>query len=129
MNGVALSGLTVAQVGQVIRMCPDEFLATVKPITALKKVRPPDVARVNYVTVVPILGLSSSTADSSCSESSRTATMAEYASDDSVDDGEEDEGSPGPPPPIPPQTDDIFLTINNESLLTGKTTQRNYYTN
>ena len=49
-----MSGMSVAEVGQVIRACPDEFLATVRPLTAHKKTHPPDVTRVNYVTVIPI---------------------------------------------------------------------------
>lgn len=55
VNGVTITGMTVAEVGQAIRNCPGEFLATVRPLTALKKLRPPDVIRVNYVTVLPNL--------------------------------------------------------------------------
>lgn len=56
VNGVTITGMTVAEVGQAIRNCPDEFLATVRPITTLKRLRPPDVIRVNYITVLPNLG-------------------------------------------------------------------------
>lgn len=45
--------MTLAEVGKVIRSCPDEFLATVRPITALKKLHPRDISRSNYVTIVP----------------------------------------------------------------------------
>ena len=55
MNGITITGMSVTEVGQVIRSCPDEFLATVRPITTLRKLRPPDVTRVNYVTVLPNL--------------------------------------------------------------------------
>lgn len=56
VNGITITGMTVTEVGHVIRSCPDEFLATVRPITALRKLRPPpDITRVNYVTVLPNL--------------------------------------------------------------------------
>lgn len=55
VNAIRITGMTVAEVGQVIRNCPDEFLATVRPITTLRKIRPPDVTRVNYITILPNL--------------------------------------------------------------------------
>ncbi len=39
MNGVSLKGMSVAEVGGVIRSCPQEFIATVRPVSALKKHR------------------------------------------------------------------------------------------
>lgn len=60
VNGTCITGMTVTEVGQVICNCPDEFLATVRPITTLKKFRPPDVMRVNYTTILPNLVLQGS---------------------------------------------------------------------
>lgn len=117
MNGVTITGMTVAEVGQVIHACPDEFLATVRPITALKRIRPPDTTRVNYVTVLPILG---TTGTNSEEGPKRSAMRGELSSpcdsledvsnyDDDDDYDYDDEGSP--PPPIPKQTEDIHVLI------------------
>ena len=102
VNGVALSGMSIAEVGQVIRNCPDEFLATVRPITALKKLRPPDVKRVNYITVLPNLGRPLS--DSAVTSFSNQGEMT--SSTDSLDDvgnyDDEDESSSSPLATVPP---------------------------
>lgn len=47
VNGVSLKGMSVTEVGAVIRSCPQEFLATVRPVSALKKYRT-DAPRGSY---------------------------------------------------------------------------------
>ncbi len=115
VNGVTITGMTIAEVGKVIQGCPNEFLATVRPITTLKRIRQGDVSRVNYVTVLPNLGFKLPVKASGESSTHKTlhaptfvmkVTSEEPSSDDSLDDvgnydDEEDlsgaERSPTPP--------------------------------
>ena len=111
VNGVSITGMTVAEVGKVIQSCPDEFLATVRPITTLKRIRTNDVSRVNYVTILPNLGSTqpvSSTTPSDMTDSPTfvmKVTSEEPSSDDSLEDmgfyGDENDlsGSENSPPP------------------------------
>lgn len=128
VNGTTITGLTVAEVGKVIQSCPHEFLATVRPVTTLKKLRQSDNGRVNYVNILPNLGSKLPASDSTgninlgskVSESVNDpkdnlnapqfvmkVTSEEPSSDDSLDDvgnyDDEDElsgveKSPTPPP-------------------------------
>ena len=119
---MTITGMTVAEVGKVIQGCPGEFLATVRPITTLKRIRQSDVSRVNYVTVLPNLGsklpASDSASDSSTPKQSLNTPMfvmkvtsEEPSSDDSLDDvgnyDDEDDlsGAEKSPTPPPVQTD------------------------
>jgi len=46
---VSLKGMSVSEVGGVIRGCPSEFVATVRPVSALKKYRR-DAPKGSYAT-------------------------------------------------------------------------------
>lgn len=124
VNGVSITGMSVAEVGQVIRTCPKEFLATVRPLTAHKRVRPPDVTRVNYVTVLPILN-SAGKETSSSSEGKETAILKirddlNSSCDSLADVGDyDDEEEDGSPPPVPVRTEDMLLE-NTQAPLTSK---------
>lgn len=117
--------MTIAEVGQVIQGCPEQFLATVRPITALKKIRPANVTRVNYVTVIPNLGVPPT---NKILSSQSSGTDSELQSDDSLD-GDPVEGSPplmledihaeegGGSPPIPAHIGgQAALTSTNQQL-------------
>ena len=52
IHGVSLSGKSVAEVVEVIRKAPTEFLATVRPVTSVHKALKKDFSRTNYVDVV-----------------------------------------------------------------------------
>lgn len=112
VNGVTITGMTIAEIGQVIRNCPEEFLATVRPITALRKHPPSDATRVNYVTVLP--NLSSSKA--SANPATRINDRAEFSSCDSLEDvgnydDEEEEGE-REGESTPAKTEGAFHLIN-----------------
>ena len=52
IHGVSLAGKSVAEVVEVIRKAPTEFLATVRPVTSVHKALKKDFSRTNYVDVV-----------------------------------------------------------------------------
>ena len=114
VNGINITGMSVAEVGQVIRACPEEFLATVRPITAHKKVHPPDVTRVNYVTVLPVLSSTAREADSIKKGETATFQIADTnklnSSCESLTDvGDYDDEDSSSPPPVPAHTQEMFL--------------------
>lgn len=118
-------GMSVAEVGGVIRSCPVEFLATVRPIAAYKKIRPPDVTRVNYVTVLPILD---SARKEASSEGGRETAIMKIrdeltSSCDSLDDYDDDDDDSSPPP-VPAHTEDMLLPRSTQSPLTSKFSPR-----
>jgi len=53
IHGTTITGLQVAEVAEVIKSAPEEFLATVKPITALKKGQKAETSRVTYSEILP----------------------------------------------------------------------------
>jgi hypothetical protein len=92
--------MTVAEVGTVIRSCPDEFLATIRPIIALRKLRPPDVTRVNYVTVLPNL-MSRSSPEPEFVGKDTIVTSDSLDDVSTYDDEDEALEVEGPPSPLP----------------------------
>ena len=53
IHGSTVTGLAVAEVVVIIRAAPEQFLATVRPITALKKGHVQDTGRITYSDIVP----------------------------------------------------------------------------
>lgn len=105
VNGINITGMSVAEVGQVIHTCPEEFLATVRPITAHKKVHPPDVTRVNYVTVLPVLN---SAKGETANFQIADAKLKSSSSDSLTDVGNYEDEDSSSPPPIPAHTKEMF---------------------
>ena len=101
VNGTNLSGMTVAEVGQVIRNCPTEFIATVRPITSLKRLRPPEDRRISYVTVLPY--------PASAAMNLHPPTQVPILEDSLEDMGNyDDEDEEDIPPPLPVWTEDVL---------------------
>ena len=53
INGTTITGLQVSEVAEVIRSSPEEFLATVKPITAVRKGQKAETSKVTYSELLP----------------------------------------------------------------------------
>ncbi|KAL5493173.1 hypothetical protein EMCRGX_G014311 [Ephydatia muelleri] len=54
IQGTTVTGLQIQEIGEIIKSAPDEFLATVRPITVLKKnMAPPDNTEIIYSTIAP----------------------------------------------------------------------------
>ena len=109
VNGITLTGMSVSEVGKVIHDCPEEFLATVRPITALKKLQPPDVIRISYVTVLPNLAGSCSHQDKDGAFTTRESELSNVSLDDVGD--YDDDGTNGSLPPLPSWTRDAMILI------------------
>ena len=52
IHGVALSGLSVTEVVDIIRDAPTEFLATVRPVTSVRKALQRDFREIKYADIV-----------------------------------------------------------------------------
>ena len=52
IHGSSVTGLAVSEVVVIIRAAPDQFLATVRPITALKKGHVQDTGRITYSDIL-----------------------------------------------------------------------------
>lgn len=52
IHGVTVFDKSVAEVVEIIRQCPTEFLATVRPITSVHKALKTDFRKTNYSSVV-----------------------------------------------------------------------------
>ena len=63
IHGSAVTGLSVSEVVAIIRAAPDEFLATVKPFTALKKGHKADTTPIIYCTIQPQAATPTSSGD------------------------------------------------------------------
>ena len=124
----------MVEVRKAIQDCPEEFLATVRPITALKKIRSQDAARINYVTVLPALtpnmsGVVTSNGGGGAEESHSDESLDDVGN---YDDDEEDhdaaaklppcfDETPPPacfdetPPPVPAWTDDAQILVQSHN--------------
>ncbi len=112
IHGTTVTGLTVKEVVEVIKSVPEEFLATVRPITALKRRNDPaDTSRTMYSTIVP------QTPTSSHENTSPAFVISDPAvtpSNDELEDcgNYDDEDDGDIPPPLPPRTEDALIIIN-----------------
>lgn len=52
IHGDSLSGLTVAEVVEIIHHAPTEFLATVRPVISVHKALKQDFSKTNYADIV-----------------------------------------------------------------------------
>lgn len=53
IQGTPVTGLQVQEIGEIIKKAPDEFLATVRPLTVLKRSLPDDTPII-YSTITPM---------------------------------------------------------------------------
>ena len=55
IQGTTVTGLQIHEIGVIIKNAPEEFLATVRPLTVLKRnLRPPDNTKIIYSAIVPM---------------------------------------------------------------------------
>ncbi len=91
---------------------PYEFLATVRPITALKRKADPDTSRTLYSTIVPQTPTSSHDNDDhpafAINDPASTPSCDELEDCGNYDD--EDAGDT--PPPLPPRTEDALIIVD-----------------
>ena len=111
IHGTTVTGLTVTQVAEVIKKVPDEFLATVQPITALKKGAQVDTARTNYSTIVPQQPPSphGNKPPAFLIEQSDATPSFDELEDCGIYDDEDDGDTP---PPLPPRTEDALIIVD-----------------
>ena len=53
IHGKSVTGLEVAEVVEILRSVPEKFMATVRPITALRKGYQADMGKIIYSEIVP----------------------------------------------------------------------------
>eukprot|EP00731_Ephydatia_muelleri_P011008 Em0005g1594a len=114
IQGTTVTGLQIQEIGEIIKSAPDEFLATVRPITVLKKnMAPPDNTEIIYSTIAP----AQASEVTSHNVPAPKFLIEEHIPDlrcgslDDVgtyDDDEED----SIPPPIPTRTEDAFILLD-----------------
>jgi hypothetical protein len=121
--------MQVSEVVEVIKHAPDQFLATVRPLTSISKNRPVDTGSVLYSEIKPlslttmapptskpphripeILISGDSTTPAASFDSSPTPSLEDVGFYD--DDEEWDT-----PPPIPPRTEDALVILDTPSQL------------
>jgi hypothetical protein len=129
IHGTTVTGMQVSEVVEVIKHAPDQFLATVRPLTSISKNRPVDTGSVLYSEIKPlslttmapptskpphripeILISGDSTTPAASFDSSPTPSLEDVGFYD--DDEEWDT-----PPPIPPRTEDALVILDTPSQL------------
>ena len=125
IQGTTVTGMQVSEVVEVIKHVPDQFLATVRPLTSISKNQPVDTGSVLYSEIKPmsmapptskppphipeILISGDSTTRATSFDSSPTPSLEDVGY---YDDEEEDT-----PPPIPPRTEDALVILDTPSQL------------
>ena len=106
----------MSEVVEVIRTVPEEFLATVHPITALKKGIKADTSRTNYSTIIPqAIPTNGSRGNTehpgfAVHDPIVTPSCDEHELDDCGNYDDEDDGDI--PPPLPPRTEDALIIVD-----------------
>ncbi len=117
IHGTPVTGLTVLEVVEVIKSVPEEFLATVRPITALKqRAQPADTSRTMYSTIVPQTPTGdndNSTTPPAFAISDPSVTPSSDELEDCGNYDDEDDGDT--PPPLPPRTEDALIIVDPPS--------------
>ena len=116
IHGTSVSGLQVAEVVEIIKKAPNQFLATVRPITALTKDHQADTSSVTYSEIVP-QSLPVKERKSEASSGARKDALRpvfDHSPTPSLEDvgnyDDEDEGDT--PPPLPPRTEDALILVD-----------------
>lgn len=116
IHGKAVSGMTVAQVVEVIKAAPEVVIATVRPITVLKKFQLTDTSRSHYSTILPQTtpneepnGAKAVVTHDPVRSTSHDADLDDVGNYDDEDDGDA-------PPPLPPRTEDAFILVDPPPL-------------
>lgn len=109
-------GMTVVQVVEVIKAAPEEFIATVRPITVLKKFQQTDASRTHYSTILPQTTPAEEANGSKqfIIHDPASATPTDADLDDVGNYDDEDDGDA--PPPLPPRTEDALILVDPPPL-------------
>ena len=108
--------MTVTQVVEIIKAAPEVVIATVRPITVLKKFQQTDTSRSHYSTILPQTtptegpNMAKANLNHECSHS----TSHDADLDDVGNYDDEDEGDA--PPPLPPRTEDALILVDPPPL-------------
>ena len=115
IHGKSVAGMTVAQVVDVIKAAPEVVIATVRPISVLKKFQQTDTSRSHYSTILP------QTTPSEERNGAKafiihhdTPPAMPPPSDPDLDDvgNYDDEDDGDAPPPLPPRTEDALILVD-----------------
>lgn len=123
IQGTTVTGLQVQEISEIIKNAPQELLATVRPLTVLKRnLPPPDNGKIIYSSVFPTAaaaaGVESTTSHSVPTTKFITGDLyPELQVCGSLDDvgTYDDDEVDGVPPPIPRRTDDAFVLLDPSS--------------
>ncbi len=111
IHGTSVTGLTIKEVAEVIKNVPYEFLATVRPITALKRRAAPDTSRTVYSTIVPQTPTGSHDNQPAFAINDPATTPSCDELEDCGNYDDEDDGDM--PPPLPPRTEDALIIVDH----------------
>ena len=111
IHGTSVTGLTIKEVAEVIKNVPYEFLATVRPITALKRRAAPDTSRTLYSTIVPQTPTGSHDNQPAFAIHDPATTPSCDELEDCGNYDDEDDGDT--PPPLPPRTEDALIIVDH----------------
>lgn len=112
-----MTGKTVEEIVQIIRECPDEFLATVRPIVSVRKHNDPRVVE----------GLQQKTNYSKILFPDSQVTDGEPPDEEDINEALEcvqDNDSPSPPP-VPPHTKESYILLESVNTLKNHSTADN----
>ena len=116
IHGKSVAGMTVAQVVEVIKAAPEVVIATVRPITVLKKFQEKDTSRSHYSTILPQAmppaeernGAKAFIIHHDTPPNTPPPTDPDLEDVGNYDD--EDDGDA--PPPLPPRTEDALILVD-----------------
>ena len=117
IHGKTVTGKTVEEIVQIIRECPDEFLATVRPVVSVRKKDDPYILqglheKTNYSKII----FPTPNVDDEDTQNVDDEDIDEAL--DCVKDTAEPPLSPSPPP-IPPHTKESYMLLESVATLNG----------
>ncbi|CAI8000035.1 Gamma-2-syntrophin [Geodia barretti] len=125
IQGTTVTGMQVSEVVEVIKHVPDQFLATVRPLTSISKNQPVDTGSVLYSEIKP-MSMAPPTSKPPphipeiliSGDSTTRATSFDLSPTPSLEDvGYYDDEEEDTPPPIPPRTEDALVILDTPSQL------------
>ena len=120
IHGKAVAGMTVSQVVEVIKAAPEVVIATVRPITVLKKFQEKDTSRSHYSTILPQTTPPAEERNGAKAfiihhnTPPTTPPTTPPPTDPDLDDvgNYDDEDDGDAPPPLPPRTEDALILVD-----------------
>ena len=120
IHGTTVTNKSVEEIVQIIRECPDEFLATVRPLVSVRKPNDPQILE----------GLHQKTNYAKMFFSDSQATDGDPVDEEDINEALEcvqDNNESAPPlspgpPPIPPHTKESYILLESVNTLNKHTT-------